>query len=43
MYISGDNPRSIFEIPGAKEVSSQFIIWFLALSPFFINIFIKPL
>jgi hypothetical protein len=30
MYISGDNPRSIFEIPGAKEVSNWSIIWFLA-------------
>lgn len=26
MYISGDNPRSIFEIPGAKEVSLSLII-----------------
>lgn len=26
MYMSDDNPRSIFEIPGAKEVSLQSII-----------------
>lgn len=25
MYISGDNPHSIFEIPGAKEVSQSVV------------------
>lgn len=34
MYMSEDNPRSIFEIPGAKEVTLVMIIHFLVFSTF---------
>lgn len=46
MYISDDNPRSIFEIPGAKEVNVQLVRCFIflhILSSFFFCWFCRRL